>query len=171
MFELFKSKPDTGLLCPKCERPLLEHDEGACKRKMSRRFFLGATSGIVVAAAIPAFVTNSKSTSIAFSAQSPVSWFPGAKYMLSVRDGYYSTSVIENLQPSFNEFSYLRRDMNKEINDLRRLGFNVIVAHDELTVRAEYRRQVREQARILNEDRFQARIDRNGIDTIGSFFS
>jgi hypothetical protein len=59
--DIFRPHADHGILCPKCEKPLEGHDEGNCKRKMSRRFFMGAATGLVVAAAIPAAVSKSRS--------------------------------------------------------------------------------------------------------------
>lgn len=32
---------EMSLLCPHCEKPFGEHDEKACRRRMSRRFFFG----------------------------------------------------------------------------------------------------------------------------------
>ncbi len=41
-----------SLYCPHCERPLEVHDGGACKRRMSRRFFFGMLGGAVAASAM-----------------------------------------------------------------------------------------------------------------------
>lgn len=38
------------IYCPRCEKPLDGHDEGACARRMSRRFFFGVVGGGLVAA-------------------------------------------------------------------------------------------------------------------------
>lgn len=40
----------SSLICPRCEKPLDGHDEGACARKMSRRFFFGVVGGGLLAA-------------------------------------------------------------------------------------------------------------------------
>lgn len=47
----FNSKPGAGLVCPRCEKPLEGHDEAACVRRMSRRYFFGAMAGGAVLAA------------------------------------------------------------------------------------------------------------------------
>jgi hypothetical protein len=39
------------LVCPRCEESLEGHDEGACARRMSRRYFFGVVGGGLVAAA------------------------------------------------------------------------------------------------------------------------
>lgn len=41
------------IICPHCEKPTSEHDKGACNRKKSRRWFLGAMGGVVAAAVLP----------------------------------------------------------------------------------------------------------------------
>lgn len=38
------------IYCPRCEKPLEGHDDGACARRMSRRFFFGVVGGGIVAA-------------------------------------------------------------------------------------------------------------------------
>ncbi len=41
------------ILCPHCERPLgAEHDDPGCRRRQSRRYFLGALAGLAVGAAV-----------------------------------------------------------------------------------------------------------------------
>jgi len=40
-----------GLACPHCEKPLEGHDQAACERGMSRRYFFGSLLGGVAAAA------------------------------------------------------------------------------------------------------------------------
>lgn len=48
-----------GLLCPRCERSLDGHDDAACARKMSRRWFIGATLGAAASAIVaPAAVCH-----------------------------------------------------------------------------------------------------------------
>ena len=47
-----------GLVCPRCERPMEDHDSEFCARRMSRRFFLGAGLGVVGAAAITNLLPN-----------------------------------------------------------------------------------------------------------------
>ena len=48
---------EPNLICPHCEKELVGHDDAACQRRMSRRFFFGAMLGGVVAAAVgPALV-------------------------------------------------------------------------------------------------------------------
>jgi hypothetical protein len=49
--KLFGSEA-AGLICPRCEKPLEGHDEAACVRRMSRRFFFGVCVGGVAAAAV-----------------------------------------------------------------------------------------------------------------------
>lgn len=43
---------DSVLICPRCEKPLAAHDDQACQRRMSRRYFfglgLGALAGAIV---------------------------------------------------------------------------------------------------------------------------
>lgn len=51
LLNLFRSAP-AELICPRCEKPLAGHDEEACARKISRRFFFQAVSGAAAAAAI-----------------------------------------------------------------------------------------------------------------------
>ncbi len=46
---LFKHK---GILCPNCEKPIEGHNDSACRRRMSRRYFFGALGGGIAAAAI-----------------------------------------------------------------------------------------------------------------------
>jgi hypothetical protein len=45
-----------GLVCPRCEKALSEHDEEACARRMSRRYFFGIAAGAAVAVAAPELV-------------------------------------------------------------------------------------------------------------------
>lgn len=52
LLDIFKPKP-AELACPRCEKSLAEHDEAACARRMSRRFFFQAVGGAAVAAAVP----------------------------------------------------------------------------------------------------------------------
>lgn len=56
IFSLFR-KATGGLICPRCEKPLEGHSEADCARKMSRRWFLGATlgavAGVVIAPTLP----------------------------------------------------------------------------------------------------------------------
>jgi len=50
------SVPEALVVCPHCEKPLVGHDEAACSRKMSRRFFFGmiaAPVAIAIAAKLP----------------------------------------------------------------------------------------------------------------------
>lgn len=47
----FNSKSGAGLVCPRCEKSLEGHDEAACVRRMSRRYFFGAMAGGAVLAA------------------------------------------------------------------------------------------------------------------------
>ena len=157
MFELFKQKSD-GLLCPRCERPLFEHEEANCKRKMSRRFFLGATTGIVIAAALPTASAN-KAVSLKPIAPAPTAWFPGSRYMLSTKGGYFVTSLLDGMS---------QKAVENRIESTRSAGFDVIVAHNETAVRAEYHRQTKEMALLLNDQRYSANVG-NGIDTIASF--
>lgn len=42
--------PDAGMVCPRCEKPLEGHDEAACERRMSRRYFFGVAVGAVAGA-------------------------------------------------------------------------------------------------------------------------
>ncbi len=41
------------IYCPHCEKPLEGHDAGACRRKLSRRYFFGLLGGAVAALALP----------------------------------------------------------------------------------------------------------------------
>lgn len=41
-----------GLVCPRCEKSLEGHDEAACSRRMSRRFFFQVAAGGAVAIAV-----------------------------------------------------------------------------------------------------------------------
>ncbi len=46
-----------GILCPNCEKPIEGHDDSACRRRMSRRYFFGALGGgIVTAVVAPAII-------------------------------------------------------------------------------------------------------------------
>jgi len=48
-----------GLVCPHCEKPLEGHDQAACERGMSRRYFFGSLlGGIVAAATAPTLVES-----------------------------------------------------------------------------------------------------------------
>src|SRR5260370_16329601 len=38
---------ESVLVCPRCEEPLANHNEGACARRMSRRYFFGICAGSV----------------------------------------------------------------------------------------------------------------------------
>lgn len=53
----FKRDESSKLVCPRCERELSKHDDAACQRGISRRFFFGVSAGavaaIVVAPRIP----------------------------------------------------------------------------------------------------------------------
>lgn len=55
IYNLFMSLilPTPNLLCPSCERPLSSHRDGECpKRRVSRRWFLGALGTAATAAAL-----------------------------------------------------------------------------------------------------------------------
>lgn len=52
------SPKSPGLHCPRCEKPIDGHDEGACARRMSRRFFFGTLAGGVAAAVVPRIPTG-----------------------------------------------------------------------------------------------------------------
>lgn len=41
------------LYCPRCEKPLDNHDQAACNRRMSRRYFFGVFAGAILAAEAP----------------------------------------------------------------------------------------------------------------------
>lgn len=55
-----KHQPGAPVLllhCPRCEKPLEGHDDAACARRMSRRFFFGAlTGGVAAAVVVPELV-------------------------------------------------------------------------------------------------------------------
>jgi hypothetical protein len=133
-----------SLLCPKCERPLEDHDEDRCKRKMSRRFFLGAATGVVLAVAIPTSKAISNKLHAGILSPLPSSWFPGGRYMLSAKDGYFVSSL--------RDFG-----VNKsEVDYLTGMGFDVYLTNDEQTAKFEYYKRQKELARIINEERFGA---------------
>lgn len=48
-----------GLVCPRCEKSLEGHDEAACSRKMSRRFFFQVAAGAAITIAVADPVLNS----------------------------------------------------------------------------------------------------------------
>jgi hypothetical protein len=50
---LLRGASESRLICPRCEKPLDGHDDQACQRKMSRRYFFGMF-GAAAAAAIAA---------------------------------------------------------------------------------------------------------------------
>lgn len=141
MFELFKSKPDTGLLCPKCERPLLEHNEGACKRKMSRRFFLGATTGIVIAAALPSagsraskfsgteIVSGKDLIEIEAPPPPPQAWFPGAKFGMWAK-GHELFMADFVADGRIMRGTHYGLPLSEEIPELQKHGYQVMVASD-----------------------------------------
>lgn len=54
--------PDAGLCCPRCEKPLAGHDEAACERRMSRRYFFGIAAGAAVAVAGAGVMTSAINT-------------------------------------------------------------------------------------------------------------
>lgn len=47
---LDRFKKGAGLLCPRCESPLTDHDEEKCARRMSRRHFVGMWGAAVAIA-------------------------------------------------------------------------------------------------------------------------
>lgn len=55
MFDTLKRLilPDTSLHCPRCDKSLEGHDEAACARRMSRRFFFQVAAGAAVVVAVP----------------------------------------------------------------------------------------------------------------------
>lgn len=54
----FRSEP-AGLVCPRCEKPIEGHDDAACERRMSRRFFFQAVAGAAVAVSVaPQIITE-----------------------------------------------------------------------------------------------------------------
>ncbi len=56
---LFSKPKPRSILCPQCEEPLDAHADGACpKRKLSRRFFLGAIGTAFAAAAVAQVLPN-----------------------------------------------------------------------------------------------------------------
>lgn len=123
MFELFKPKIGS-LVCPRCERELDGHDEEKCRRKMSRRFFLGAATGIVVAAAITSVIP-------ATVAPPPTAWFPGAQHMLCHKGDHILTRMLPLWEPV---------RLKKEVEDLSRLGFGVMVSDKYSTLLIEHQR-------------------------------
>lgn len=59
LLNIFRSAP-AELICQRCEKPLAGHDEEACARRMSRRFFFqavgGAAAAVAIAQVLPAVV-------------------------------------------------------------------------------------------------------------------
>jgi len=45
---LFGAESDAAVLCPRCERAMEGHDEAACQRRMSRRYFFGLVGAAAV---------------------------------------------------------------------------------------------------------------------------
>lgn len=35
----------SGMVCPRCEKPMADHDDQACESRMSRRYFFGVAAG------------------------------------------------------------------------------------------------------------------------------
>ncbi len=60
MFDTLKRLilPTATLHCPKCEKSLTDHDEAACARRMSRRFFFQVAAGAAVVVATPKLPTG-----------------------------------------------------------------------------------------------------------------
>jgi hypothetical protein len=87
------------LICPHCEKSLgVEHDDKACRRRMSRRFFFGlavAPLAAAIAAKIPMTPGTSLTLSHTFTAAlesgcNPISvirWMPLAKGYGPIRTG------------------------------------------------------------------------------------
>ncbi len=113
-----------GLLCPKCERPLDGHDNDRCKRKLSRRFFLGAAAGVVIASCIPSSISSLEKLSL-----SPVAWFTGARAMFSEKNGCLVTSRLSEKRS---------KAIESEVEMLRRSGFSVMVSDSEDKLRMAY---------------------------------
>ncbi len=55
MFDTIKRLilPTATLHCPRCEKSLTGHDDAACARRMSRRFFFQVAAGAAVVVATP----------------------------------------------------------------------------------------------------------------------
>jgi hypothetical protein len=84
-----------GLVCPRCEKALTEHDEEACARRMSRRYFFGLAAGAAVALAAPGVVLPAGSrlevkiicNPLVFTVNyaKPITWAMGGLYARGVR--------------------------------------------------------------------------------------
>lgn len=44
------------LLCPRCEKPLEDHEDGQCPKRLNRRFFLGALGSAFGVAALAKYL-------------------------------------------------------------------------------------------------------------------
>lgn len=134
------------LVCPYCERPLEGHNEQSCKRRMSRRFFLGAATGVVLACALP-------KAAGALSAPPPTAWFSGAAYMLSAKDGSIVTSEFHGTGKIRGHYGM---PLDQEIAQLQSEGFDVFVSDKAVSAQMEYHKRVSEQVRIINDERNSA---------------
>jgi hypothetical protein len=52
------SPKDEGVVCPRCDKAIVGHDEAACSRRLSRRFFFGAMAGGLVVATSPELILS-----------------------------------------------------------------------------------------------------------------
>lgn len=142
-----------GLLCPRCEEALDTHDEEKCRRRMTRRHFVGIWgAAVAVAYGGDKILLATESQVKALEKQ-----FQRAAYMVSHRRGIVSTSLIHIPQPDDEKYwvdpgirKNITRDPALEVLKLRALGFHVTLSN---TLQAH-----EVQARLIRNDILAGRV-------------
>jgi hypothetical protein len=106
----------TGLVCPRCEESLEDHDDTACARRMSRRYFFGVVGGGLVAAAVGPQIAKISHT---FYVRKP------PRYLTSKQ---VTNEVLSILHESLANARKLDRDYDGLFGDTTRKHLNEIDA-------------------------------------------
>ncbi len=122
-----------GLLCPRCEEALDTHDEEKCRRRMTRRHFVGMWGAAVAIAYGGGKVMLATESHVKAIEKE----FGRGAYMLSHKKGIISSSLIHIPRPDddqywgkFGPVNKVKRDPALEVLKLRALGFHVQLTND-----------------------------------------
>lgn len=134
-----------GLLCPRCEESLDTHDEEKCRRRMTRRHFVGIWgAAVAVAYGGDKILLATESQVKAIEKE-----FGNRTWMVSHRAGRVSSSLIESTSPGDKAWMTPRTPAI-EVLKLRALGFHVALAN---TIQAH-----EAQARLVRNDILAGRV-------------
>ena len=92
------------LYCPRCEKPLDGHDQTACNRRMSRRFFFGMGLGVMAAVAIPKpklsvqeiLRADIRRAMVTFLAQPAIAKYPHFEFLDPIRGVWTANFVTDD---------------------------------------------------------------------------